>query len=105
MSHEKRLESVVSAVDVVPEVEGDTALPQELSMNQATKERTNNARSDFYYYRDLARRYRDERDEARSQALAFEQEIAYYKDDLTDTKTRMSLISQNPQLDFSQGLC
>ena len=88
-SRERRLGSVASAVNVVPEVEEDTVLPQEPSMNQETEERTNNARSDFYYYRDLARRYRDERDEARSQALAFEQELAYYKDDLTDTKTRI----------------
>jgi hypothetical protein len=54
-------------------------------MNQETKERTNNARSDFYYYRNLARRYRDEHNEAKSQAITFEQELAYYKDNLTET--------------------
>ena len=78
-SRERHLESVVSTVNVVSEVEGDTALPQSPSMNQETKERTNNARSDFYYYRDLARRYRDERDEARSQALALNRNLRITK--------------------------
>jgi len=36
-SRERRLESAASAANVAPEVEEDTALPQEPSMNQGTE--------------------------------------------------------------------
>jgi hypothetical protein len=67
--HERRLESVASAAKVVPEIEEDTVLPREMFMNQGTEGHKNDTRSDVHYYHDLAKRYRDQRDEARREAL------------------------------------
>jgi septal ring factor EnvC (AmiA/AmiB activator) len=87
--YERRLESVASVAKIVPEIEEGIVLPREISMNQGTEGHTNTAKPDIHYYRDLARRLKDQRDEARSQTVACEQELAYLKDDLADAKTRI----------------
>jgi len=87
--YERRQQSVTSLASVPGYIEEDTVLPPETSTNQRIQERTNNTISDIQYYRDLAKRYKDQRDEARRQALAFEQELAYAKDELTRAETRI----------------
>jgi len=60
---------------------------------------TQTARADVENYRAIARRYRDERDQARARALAFEQELARSKDqikDLNDTITTFKADVVNP---------
>jgi hypothetical protein len=74
--HERRLESVASVAKVVPEIEEDIVLPREMSTNQGTEGHMNTAKPDIRYYRDLARRYKDQRDEARNQTVACEEELA-----------------------------
>jgi hypothetical protein len=61
--------------------------------------RTENGRADAQNYRAIARRYQDERDQARARALAFEGELSHSKDqikDLNDTITTLKADVVNP---------
>jgi hypothetical protein len=86
--HERRLESVASVAKAIPEFEDDTVLPREMSMNQGT-EHKNVARSDVHSYYDIAKSYRDQRDEARREALAYEEDLAYARDELATARNRI----------------